>query len=46
MILQITGQQPLTLFILQVCYEFTLIARLAPKWNRIGDWIVQGEEDM
>ena len=32
----------MTLSILQLCYQFTLIARLAPKWNEIGKWLLKG----
>ena len=28
--------------ILQTCYQFSLTARLAPKWNLVSGWLVQG----
>lgn len=29
--------------VLQTCYQFTLIARLAPKWNQVSHWLVKGK---
>ena len=29
--------------LLQTCYQFSLTARLAPKWNLLTYWLVQGK---
>ena len=43
MSLQLIGQIAISLDVIQTCYRFTLIARLAPKWNNISEWLVEGK---
>ncbi|XP_076470048.1 uncharacterized protein LOC143300333 [Babylonia areolata] len=28
----------------QACLRYTLLARLAPAWNKAGDWLIQGRD--
>ncbi|KAL3859486.1 hypothetical protein ACJMK2_009705, partial [Sinanodonta woodiana] len=28
----------------QACLRYTLLARIAPLWNKAGDWLVQGRD--
>ena len=39
---QILRQVGVSEGILQTCYQFSLTARLAPKWNVVSGWLVQG----
>ena len=39
---QINHKVAVSYSILQACYQFTLVARLAPKWNQISNWLVKG----
>ena len=43
-LLQLKEKVDLSPTILQTCYTFTVVARLAPKWNMITRWLVQGED--
>lgn len=40
--LQIISKSPVTAETLRRCYQFSIVARMAPKWNRIGEHLVQG----
>ena len=35
---------PVTSQVLAECLSYTLSARLAPEWNRVGGWLLQGEK--
>ena len=35
---------PVTSQVLAECLAYTLTARLAPEWNRVGGWLLQGEK--
>jgi len=30
--------------VLKACYQFSMMARLAPKWNRVSSYLIQGSE--
>lgn len=36
------GQEKMNFAIIKLCYQFTLCARLAPKWNTLNQWTVKG----
>ena len=39
---QVCSKIKVSIKVVQCCYQFTVIARLAPKWNLVTDWIIQG----
>ena len=30
----------------QYCLNYTLLAKLAPAWNKVGEYLVQGKYDL
>lgn len=34
--------QPVTAALFQSCLHYTLLARIAPCWNKAGQWLIQG----
>uniref|UniRef100_UPI00358E52DB uncharacterized protein C18orf63 homolog n=1 Tax=Myxine glutinosa TaxID=7769 RepID=UPI00358E52DB len=36
--------KPVTCAVLQCCLSYTIIAKLAPKWNRAGNLLIQGQD--
>ncbi|XP_065914644.1 uncharacterized protein C18orf63-like isoform X2 [Dysidea avara] len=41
---EIITRNPVTTEVLKACYQFSMMARLAPKWNRISSYLIQGSE--
>ena len=35
---------PVTSLLMAECLSYTLTARLAPEWNRVGGWLLQGKK--
>ncbi|KAK2188961.1 hypothetical protein NP493_119g08023 [Ridgeia piscesae] len=42
--LQAEKPRRVTPAIFQSCYRYTLLAKLAPGWNKVGDYLVQGRD--
>ena len=42
-VLQVLRRVSVSESVLQTCYQFSLTARLAPKWNLLTCWLVQGQ---
>ncbi|XP_078338366.1 uncharacterized protein LOC111137599 isoform X2 [Crassostrea virginica] len=36
--------QPVTAALFQSCLHYTLLARIAPCWNKAGQWLIQGRD--
>nr|XP_034338422.1 uncharacterized protein C18orf63 isoform X2 [Crassostrea gigas] len=36
--------QPVTTALFQSCLHYTLLARIAPSWNKAGQWLIQGRD--
>lgn len=41
--LQAGDPQPVTTALFQSCLHYTLLARIAPSWNKAGQWLIQGK---
>ncbi|XP_062596488.1 uncharacterized protein C18orf63-like [Saccostrea cucullata] len=42
--LQCSDPQPVTTALFQSCIHYTLLARIAPSWNKAGQWLIQGRD--
>lgn len=39
---QINKPRPVTYTVYAACFKYTLTAKMAPTWNVVGDYLVQG----
>ncbi|XP_048732931.1 uncharacterized protein LOC125649413 isoform X3 [Ostrea edulis] len=42
--LQSSDPQAVTSALFQSCLHYTLLARIAPSWNKAGQWLIQGRD--
>ncbi|XP_061188468.1 uncharacterized protein LOC133196618 [Saccostrea echinata] len=42
--LQCSDPQTVTPALFQSCIHYTLLARIAPSWNKAGQWLIQGRD--
>ncbi|KAK7500197.1 hypothetical protein BaRGS_00008420 [Batillaria attramentaria] len=42
--LQVSSAFRATPSVYQACLHYTMLARLAPLWNKAGDWLIQGRD--